>query len=246
MKNLLKKQFGFKIKEIDEKKHTIRAIFSTPDEDRHGEIIDQSGWKLTEFLQNPVVLFGHDQWRPAIGKVLELGIIDGNLEGTIKFAVKEDKSGLAETIFNLYKNQFMRAFSVGFANTKYEYNEETEQLTLKENVLYELSAVNVPANARALAYQKGINLNPLNELSQKAKIEKERQEEELENKKTIAMEKSIAKSIAKKIKKDLEKLSRTDNGTIKIKVETPKATGGKYSARDINKAIRKLKNLKNN
>lgn len=242
MKNLLKKQFGFKIKEVNEEEYTIKAIFSTPDEDRHGEIVDQAGWDLKDFMSNPVILFGHDQWTPAIGKVLNLGIVDGNLEGTIQFAVKEDKSGLAETIFNLYKNKFMRAFSVGFENTKYEYNEDTDQITLKENILYEISAVNVPANARALAYQKGIDLEPLNELTQKANAEKARAEKAREEKKTEAMEKNIAD----RLEKNITKLLRADNGaTKKIKVETPKkATGGKYSARDINKAIRRLQKLK--
>ena len=120
---MLKKLFNTKIKEIDEKENSIRFIFSTDDEDRHGEIVDQKGWDLNEYLKNPVVLFAHDHYQPAVGQVTELRLNeDSNLEGVIKFAV--DEYEFAKTLFNLYKGKFMRAVSAGFINKKYEIDEE--------------------------------------------------------------------------------------------------------------------------
>jgi uncharacterized protein len=164
------KNFGFRIKEIDEDRHVIRAVFSTDDVDRHGEIVDQQTWKLEAFMQNPVVLFGHNHSIPAIGRVLRLGLNeDGHLEGDVQFAVEEHD--FAKTIFQLYKGGFMRAFSVGFMTEKVEIDQEGEKVTLKDNHLYELSAVNVGANDRALAKAKGINLEPLDELASKHAVE---------------------------------------------------------------------------
>lgn len=235
---IIKKDLYLNEKSVDREKYIIRGVFSTGDEDRHGEIIDQKGWHLDEFMQNPVILFGHDQWTPAIGKAVELSVdMAGNLSGAIQFAVQEDKSGLAETIFNLYANGFMRAFSVGFENNIYEYNQETEQPILKENTLYEISCVNVPANGRALAYSKGINLEPLEKIENKLKKKAKRT---IDNKLNLSDE-SVEK-LSEEISKNLQsEILRADNPIKKQKVETPKiGKGGQYSPRNINKAIRVL------
>jgi hypothetical protein len=155
---LIYKDFSIKLKQVDRENYTIRAVFSLPIEDRQGEIIDQTGWVIDEFLKNPVVLFAHDHHQPAIGKVIELAIVDGNLEGVIQFAVEE--YDFAATIFRLYAGGYMRAFSVSFANIEQETN-ETGKLILKKNLLYEISAVNVPAQALALAKSKGIDISAI-------------------------------------------------------------------------------------
>jgi HK97 family phage prohead protease len=240
-KKIYKKDFSIHLKSVDKEQFVIRGIFSTADEDRHGEIIDQKGWHLDEFMANPVILFAHDQWTPAVGKAIELQIDnDGNLSGAIQFAVKEDTSGLAETLFNLYAGGFMRAFSVGFENNLYEYNQDTEQPILKENTLYEISCVNVPANGRALAYSKGINLEPLEKLEADIqKKAKEAVEKEL-NLSDESVEK-LSESIAKNLQVEV---SRADKPGVasKTKVETPKGRDGKkiLYPRKVNAAIRRL------
>lgn len=214
----MRKELFFKAQKIDEEKYTIEGVFSTGAEDRHGEIIDQNGWNIKEYMQNPVILFGHDQWTPAIGKTLELNKDgNGNLAGKIQFAVEEYE--LAKTIFNLYKGGFMRAFSVGFMNNKYEVDEENDVLILKENTLYEISCVNVPANAMALAATKGIDVTPLKKIE--SEIEK--------------IEKRLVNTIQNAIN-----LIRDDSAD-KEKVETPLGKGiQKHYTRQINKAIRNL------
>lgn len=234
---IMKRDFSMQVKAVDEENYIIRGIFSTNDEDRHGEMIDQKGWHLDEFMQNPVILFAHDQWTPAVGKAIELTIDqDGNLAGAIQFAVKEDKSGLSETLFNLYKNKFMRAFSVGFENMKYEYTPENDKMILKENTLYEISCVNVPANGRALAKCKGIDLSPLEKFEEdiKRKAMAETQKE-LGNVELDVDE--LAKAIAQSLQTEI---ISADKVGLNSKVVTPTAKGGFYSVRKINGAIRKL------
>lgn len=229
MKNLIRKQISFQVKEVDEEQYVIRGVFSTPDVDRHGETIDQKGWKVSEYLTNPVILWAHDQWNPAIGQMIELGYdASGNLAGAIKFAVEEYE--FAKTIFNLYKGRFLRAFSVGFRNDRWEVDEANDVTILKENTLFEVSAVNVPANAMALAYSKGIDMQPLVKAIEDYKSQKKR----TEHKEIIEQNIDI---ISKQI---IENLSN-DSGQPKIKVETPKAVGAKSQRiKAINNAIRSL------
>jgi len=240
---LMRKSLFFKAQEVDEKNYIIRGVFSTGGEDRHGEIIDQNGWKLNDYMENPVILFAHDQWTPAIGKAIELAP-DGNgsLAGAIQFAVEEFE--LAKTIFNLYKGGFMRAFSVGFMNNKYEVDEENEVIILKENTLYEISCVNVPANAMALANSKGIDVTPIKKALKESiqKARKEKVEKKIENNEVDLSDKTIEK-ISDNLCKQLQKIISADNAGQKTKVETPAGKGGaksRYSNRKINSAIRQL------
>lgn len=156
MQKEYRKDLTFKADVVDEQEFIIRGVFSTADADRHGEVVAQEGWKLEEFMANPVILFAHDHWQPAVGKCIELRQTTRGLEGAIKFAAAEyDFAGI---LFRLYAGGYMSAFSVGFRNDRYEVDQETDTLTLLENTLMEISCVNVPANAMCLAYAKGVSL----------------------------------------------------------------------------------------
>lgn len=163
---------NIKVKAVDAALFQIRAVFSTPNIDRHGEIVDQKGWDLAEFMLNPVVLWSHDSYAPAIGKVVDLAFIDGNLEGTIQFAVKE--YAFAETIYNLMAGGYINAISVGFENTKWMFDEAQDVMVLLENTLYEVSVVNIPANSLALAKQKGLDVSAIEKRTDRAASFKEK------------------------------------------------------------------------
>jgi HK97 family phage prohead protease len=158
------KEYKIKNATVDTEARTLKGVFSTMVEDRHGEVVDQLGWNLKEYMLNPVVLFGHDHNRPSIGKVVELAVTQNGLEGVIEFA----DTPLAKEIFSLYAGGYMSAFSCGFRNDVYEYDTENDKVVLRNNTLYEVSCVNVPANAYALAKSKGLELkeiaNPLGKL----------------------------------------------------------------------------------
>lgn len=167
---VIRKQVYFKQTGIDEKNYIVRGVFSTGEEDRQGEIIDQTGWLLDEYKQNPVILFAHDPYQPAVAKCIEIDVVNGELVGAIQFA--SDEYEFAATLFKLYAGGYMRAFSVGFMNNKWEVDQENDVLYLKENVLYEISCVNVPANAGALASAKakGIDTSVLDVLEKEKAV----------------------------------------------------------------------------
>ena len=140
-------QIPIRVKSVDG--NSLWAIMSTDDQDRHGDEVPQN-WNLDNFMNNPVVLNGHqyDDTTEAIGRVEAIIQKEHSLEGKVRFATEENPK--AKVIFDLYKGGFLNAFSVGFIP-----GEEPE--------LLELSAVSVPANAMALAKAKGINTEALDE-----------------------------------------------------------------------------------
>jgi hypothetical protein len=141
------------------------AIASTDAVDRHGEIIDQDGWDLKNFKNNPVMLWAHDNYEPAVGYADNLQIVQMGDRKALTFTpVFHGKTELSAAIDALYNGDpetnmkpVLNSFSVGFRPTEQEGNVFTKQ------ELLEISCVNVPANAdaRVLAYKglvsKGIS-----------------------------------------------------------------------------------------
>lgn len=157
----LTRNFGIEVKTIDKDKGTLTAIFSTQDEDRHGDTVMQEGWDLKSFKKNPVILNSHNYGSAdeVIGKASNLRIEGKKLIGDITFAINENPK--AKVIFDLYAGGFLNAFSVGFIVKKFK---EDDYFVIEESELLEVSAVSVPANARALAKQKGIDTDVLPEV----------------------------------------------------------------------------------
>jgi len=247
---ILRQKLFFRVKSIDEDNFIIAGTFSTGGEDRQGEIIDQNGWKIDEFMQNPVVLFAHDHYQPAVGKVIELAKDgNGNLVGSIQFAAKEYE--FANTLFKLYSAGFMRAFSVGFMNEIYEIDQANDTVILKENNLYEISCVNVGANAMALAASKGIDTNPIKEYLKLQKKPKEAPEEIQKDAikdatETIAQStKETIRSVIRALNEALKAATEADNQVGK-EVEHPEKSGGnkKIPFNIINRAVRELLAIK--
>src|ERR1700712_2550300 len=56
-----------KIKKAEKDNGTFDVIISTEDVDRAGEIVRQDGWELTNYKNNPIVLWGHDYYSLGIG-----------------------------------------------------------------------------------------------------------------------------------------------------------------------------------
>ena len=166
-KKRIVKSFSFDIKAVDNQNHVVRGTFSTPIEDRQGEAVNQSGWNLDNYKLNPVVLWAHDAYQFPIAQMIEIEVVNGNLEGAMKFAVDEYET--AATAYALVVGKYIRAFSVGFQNSKYEIDQEEDTVFLIENELYEVSLVNVPANQLALAKSKGIDISPF-ELESKSVV----------------------------------------------------------------------------
>lgn len=154
--NVLRRQFTGEIKGIDEREQTLTAYITTNARDRMDEVLEPSGADIRQFRKNPVVLFAHSYAEPPIGKALWTKPDDKGIVSKVKFA----STAFAQEIFNLYKEGFMKAFSVGFIPKEWTDGDgkKTPKRTYTKWELLEYSAVPVPANPEALtnALQRGI------------------------------------------------------------------------------------------
>jgi len=144
------------IKAINVETRSLTAIASTDSRDRHGDRVMQGGWDLAEFKANPVIIANHDyKAEKVVAKATRIEVVEGKLEMDIQFS---EDTQLAKDIFNLFKNGFLNAFSVGFMPTEASYETETDEEGNSESVyivraakLLEVSAVAIPANPDALS-----------------------------------------------------------------------------------------------
>lgn len=162
-----------KIKSI--KEDTVEVIGSTEVVDRHGEIVKQDGWKLKNFLKNPVILWGHNvrEQRPPIGKAEKVWVDKSGESPALKFKVKFDmKDSFATEVFRKIKEGFINTTSVGFRPLDKEDNTYTKQ------ELMELSFVPVPANpdARVTLRDAGMETTTWKKI---AKLDKKQMEKAL-------------------------------------------------------------------
>lgn len=173
------KQFIGECKANDEER-TITAVISTSSVDRQGEVVVAKGVDLEKFMKNPVVLWAHNYSSTPIGKTI---FIDKKRKALIaKFKVADTEK--AEEIYQLYKDGFLSAFSIGFSIKK-SHKPTPEEIKkrpewadawriIDEWELLEFSAVPVPANPEALTVAvKGNELHLSKETSTELGIKDE-------------------------------------------------------------------------
>jgi phage head maturation protease len=118
------------------------VTFSTADEDRHGDIVEQN-FDLKWFKKNPVLLDSHNYGsiEHIIGKVKNIKQ-DTKLHGSVEFATMNPKGLLAQEMADA---GFINATSIGFIPKEFD-----DKGRIIKSELLEISCVSVPANARAL------------------------------------------------------------------------------------------------
>jgi len=151
----------------------IRFIASDESMDRDGDIVAATGWKLDNYLKNPVVLYGHNYSELPVGKA-ENVVIDTaarQLIIDVKFPTVEELSTgtpsehalFVDSVYNLAKLGLLNAVSVGFRGIKVDpITDSAGHYTGRhfiEQELMELSIVPVPANANAVAIMRGAKVD---------------------------------------------------------------------------------------
>lgn len=140
---------------------TVSFVLSTSSPDRAEDTVSVDGWKLDNYMNNPIVLWGHDHDIPAIGRMARIGKESGALVGAVQFATAEQHP-FADTIFRLVDGGFLQTGSVSFIPLRYEIR-QNGGLDFLENELLEYSVTNIPMNPECLAraMAKGIDMAPL-------------------------------------------------------------------------------------
>lgn len=135
----------YEVKAVYDSKEKI-AVASTNVVDRHGERINQDGWDLKNFKNNPVMLWAHDHKEIAVGVCKNVHIERTGGTPRLVFTPDfHDKTPTAKALKELFNEGWLNSFSVGFIPKEFDGKDSTY---LKQELL-EISAVNVPANADA-------------------------------------------------------------------------------------------------
>ena len=156
-----------------EKENHYPWIFSTYDEDRDEERIDPAGWKIDNYIKNPVVQWAHDYQIPAIGYAVDVDCKDA-LAGNVIFNPKDiDPFGWG--IGQRVAFGSLNAGSVGFLILRIEIIEDGKEskLIFRNQELLEFSICNVPSNPFALrrTYEEEAPLPVLGDTTNEAEIE---------------------------------------------------------------------------
>lgn len=136
-------------KELLGDKKRYRFTFSDFTLDRDMERIDPMGAQLERYIDNPVILWGHENWRPAIGKAENVGKNEQEVFGYIVF---DPNDQFAVMIESKIENGFISCGSIGFMPKTIEIvedREKPERLIHRTWELLEFSPCNVPANPNA-------------------------------------------------------------------------------------------------
>jgi len=139
-----------------------RFIASTSSVDRQGDSIDQNGWILDNFKNNPVILWAHRYDELPVGKAINIEVIKGELVFDMVFATHEK----AKEVKKLVDDGMLNTTSVGFMAL------ERNGHIITRAELLEISIVPVPANQDALAQRAMLD-------SVKKDIEESLKEEEV-------------------------------------------------------------------
>lgn len=160
-----------KIGKASDKNGTFDVIISTEVVDRAGEVVRQSGWDLTNYKNNPIVLWGHDYYSLPIGVCTETyateyrGVPALGARGVFFPA---DINPLAQQVRKMYDfgvksgNYVGCTTSVGFIPREFEPDNRS---IITRAELLEFSFVPVPANqgvgpaeARAFTFEEAKEL----------------------------------------------------------------------------------------
>lgn len=142
---------------------TLEAAISTISVDRDGDVLLPSGVRTDEFRSNPVVLLGHDAGSLPIGKATSIRRTPNAVMAEMQFAERpaahpDAAEWVPDTVYDLFRQGVLNAFSVGFTIDKARQATRKDMLRFGERVrrvvtrwnLLEFSVVTIPANQDAL------------------------------------------------------------------------------------------------
>jgi hypothetical protein len=153
------KTFTVESKAVDEEQGIYEAMVSTESVDRDGDILLAEGCDITNYLKNPLVLWGHNYWTPdaVVARTLEVSKIAGRGVKLVFQFVERGINATADLVHDLWAGGYLRAMSVGFIPKVSESRPEAgDGGYMRGGYIYRVwellegSIVTIPANQDAL------------------------------------------------------------------------------------------------
>lgn len=152
-KSLIKREIGERVDIIlsidqttvkDMGNGTFSCTVTTTDPDRMGESIDTQGIDYAAYMNNPVVLYGHDYQGLPIGKTTKLSSFKNKMVCQFQLAIAEYP--FAATVAAMIKGGYLNAVSIGGIVKQWD----STFTNIEQMEMVEYSVVPVPANPNAL------------------------------------------------------------------------------------------------
>lgn len=142
-----------KVAHVDRSNRVIQQIISSDRKDRDGDVVDPNGWDWADWLNNPVVMWGHDYHGLPIARGLDVRTEKNLVVSAAQFP-REGMYPFADQVFELTAEGFCPAASVGFVPDEAEPLEKDGEVSgwhFTKQSLLEWSKVAIPSNPEALA-----------------------------------------------------------------------------------------------
>ena len=145
------------VKGVSLENRTLRILATDETRDRDGDIITMNGWRLDNYIKNPVFLWAHDYASVPIGAAIK--IEKKRTPHRLMLTHKFPTAGVhpfADMILQLYHEKVINAGSVGFIPFNWEEIKDDEEKgffgpkKFTDQELLEHSGCAVPANPNAL------------------------------------------------------------------------------------------------
>lgn len=144
-----KKQFHCQIKSVDSTTRTIEGFASTKFKDRANDVVDPAAFDsktMGLYMENPIILLQHDTDR-SIGKLVDFRVVTDGL--FVKIQIGEGFDDADETWARI-EQEILRAFSIGFYPTEWDYDQSQDAYVIRKLELCEISVVSIPCNRESL------------------------------------------------------------------------------------------------
>lgn len=127
----------------------LKFVVTTATPDRENDVLVTTGVDTANYERNPVVMWAHDYRQMPVGRCVAIMRTPTMMTATVEFATA-DLNPFAEQVYRMVKAGFIKACSIGFRPTKWQYNDDRGGVDFEAAEMLEFSICPIPANAEAL------------------------------------------------------------------------------------------------
>ena len=134
--------------EPEDKDRQFTFVISDPGIDRSNDTIAITGWQLSNYSKNAIVLWSHAGLMHPIGRSVRVWVQDNQLRATVQIAPASANPD-AENVLQLIRGGYLKAASVGFVPIEFKLSDKPDRkygIDFTQQELLEWSIVGIPAN----------------------------------------------------------------------------------------------------
>jgi hypothetical protein len=130
--NPLRREIAVEAKVLNETEGLVRYVASDETLDCYNEIVRADGWRFTHFSKNAPFVDSHDYSTVGklLGQVVNFDVVGGQLVEDVRYALTPGGNTLADWVFKMVRDKFLRAVSVGFVPSRWASKWDSDKTSL--------------------------------------------------------------------------------------------------------------------